>query len=207
MCGSFQKPRLPPGLHRPRRGRRAGRHESSPRGKFAQFAGPRVPGEIEEPRAGRVRSPVRRAGEFCAFLRGFSGKREKDQVSIGGGWWQAPRCARISPDRNRSGGSASPRSRAIPPTPRPRGRLSVLAFRAPFAPRCSSQALAVRVNTLTVQPNMTLDRLQCDVALAYGLRNHGAHNTGTAPTIWNRFPDVQQAVFRVLCATVDDLYP
>jgi hypothetical protein len=65
----------------------------------------------------------------------------------------------------------------------------------------------VRVNTLTVQPNMTLDRLQCDVALAYGLRNHGAHNTGTAPTIWNRFPDVQQAVFRVLCATVDYLYP
>jgi hypothetical protein len=26
--------------------------------------------------------------EFCAFLRRFSGKREKDQVSIGSGWWQ-----------------------------------------------------------------------------------------------------------------------
>ena len=26
--------------------------------------------------------------EFCAFLRCFSGKREKDQVSIGSGWWQ-----------------------------------------------------------------------------------------------------------------------
>ena len=25
---------------------------------------------------------------FCAFLRHFSGKREKDQVSIGSGWWQ-----------------------------------------------------------------------------------------------------------------------
>ena len=25
---------------------------------------------------------------FCAFLRCFSGKREKDQVSIGSGWWQ-----------------------------------------------------------------------------------------------------------------------
>ncbi len=28
------------------------------------------------------------AAEFCAFLRRFSGKREKDQVSIGSGWWQ-----------------------------------------------------------------------------------------------------------------------
>jgi hypothetical protein len=26
--------------------------------------------------------------EFCAFLRRFLGKREKDQVSIGSGWWQ-----------------------------------------------------------------------------------------------------------------------
>jgi hypothetical protein len=26
--------------------------------------------------------------EFCAFLRCFSGNLEKDQVSIGSGWWQ-----------------------------------------------------------------------------------------------------------------------
>jgi hypothetical protein len=28
--------------------------------------------------------------EFCAFLRCFSGKREKDQVSIGSGWHASP---------------------------------------------------------------------------------------------------------------------
>ena len=60
--------------------------------------------------------------------------------------------------------------------------------------------------TLIVQPSVTLDRLQCDVALAYGLRNYGAHNIETAPTVWKRFPDLQEALFRVFCATVDYLY-
>jgi hypothetical protein len=61
--------------------------------------------------------------------------------------------------------------------------------------------------TMTVPPqNTPLNRLQCDVALAYGIRNHGAHSTGAAPTIWNRFPEVQQALFRTLAATIDHLY-
>ena len=60
--------------------------------------------------------------------------------------------------------------------------------------------------TLTLQQGVALRRLQSDVALAYGLRNHGAHNTSTANTIWNRFPEVQQALFRVLFATIDHLY-
>ncbi|MDP2996961.1 MAG: hypothetical protein Q8N47_05690 [Bryobacterales bacterium] len=60
--------------------------------------------------------------------------------------------------------------------------------------------------TLTLQSGAALSRLQCDVALAYGLRNHGAHNTGTAATIWNRFPEVQQSLFRVLFAAIDHLY-
>ena len=55
-----------------------------------------------------------------------------------------PRCARTSPDRTWSVGSARPRSRAIPPTPRPRGRLSVLAFcgvaRGAEVPRVRSRA-------------------------------------------------------------------
>jgi len=39
--------------------------------------------------AGKPGSPPACSGwEFCAFLRRFSGKREKDQVSIGSGWWQ-----------------------------------------------------------------------------------------------------------------------
>ena len=59
---------------------------------------------------------------------------------------------------------------------------------------------------LIVQPNNRLDRLQCDVALAYGLRNYGAHNIGTAPTVWSRFRDLQEALLRVFCAIVDYLY-
>jgi hypothetical protein len=58
--------------------------------------------------------------------------------------------------------------------------------------------------TLTI-PDKALDRLQCDVALAYGIRNYGAHNTGTAPTIYNRFEDVQEAIFRVFFATMEHL--
>jgi hypothetical protein len=60
--------------------------------------------------------------------------------------------------------------------------------------------------TFTVQPNATLDRLQCDVALAYGLRNRGAHNLATAVAVRNNFLAVQQALFGVLCATIDYLY-
>ncbi|MCU1334905.1 MAG: hypothetical protein JWO19_486 [Bryobacterales bacterium] len=59
--------------------------------------------------------------------------------------------------------------------------------------------------TLTL-PGKALDRLQCDVALAYGIRNFAAHNTGTAPTIYNRFQEVQQALFRVFFVTIEHLY-
>jgi len=52
-----------------------------------------------------------------------------------------------------------------------------------------------------------LTRLECDVALAYGVRNRGGHNTGSTPTIWNRFEEVRNALFRVLFATIDYLYP
>lgn len=60
--------------------------------------------------------------------------------------------------------------------------------------------------TLIVQQNIALDRLQCDVALAYGLRNYGAHRVSSTPTMWQDFSSVQQALFRVLWATIDYLY-
>lgn len=59
---------------------------------------------------------------------------------------------------------------------------------------------------ITLQDGTVLDRLQSDVALCYGLRNNGAHNIGTASTIWNRYTETQQAVFRALFATIDYLY-
>ena len=61
--------------------------------------------------------------------------------------------------------------------------------------------------TLTVQPNAQLTRPQCDIAIAYGLQNQGAHNTGSATTISIRFADVQHALFRVLFATIEHLHP
>ena len=60
---------------------------------------------------------------------------------------------------------------------------------------------------LSLQDGTLLDRVQSDVALAYGLRNYGAHNTGAASTVWNRFPELQQGLFRTLFTTVDYLYP
>jgi hypothetical protein len=60
--------------------------------------------------------------------------------------------------------------------------------------------------SLSLQDGTLFDRVISDVALAYGLRNYGAHNTATASTVWNRFPEVQQGLFRALFTTVDYLY-
>ena len=51
-----------------------------------------------------------------------------------------------------------------------------------------------------------LDRLQCDIAIAYGLRNLGAHKIESESVIWNDFDRIQGAVFRTFCATIDYLY-
>ena len=51
-----------------------------------------------------------------------------------------------------------------------------------------------------------LDRLQCDVALAYGIRNRGAHKVESDSVIWNDFDRIERSVFRTFCATVDYLY-
>ena len=59
--------------------------------------------------------------------------------------------------------------------------------------------------TLTL-PQTQLDHVQCDVALAYGIRNHAAHNIDSSRTVWERFLEVQQALFRVFFATIDWLY-
>ena len=52
----------------------------------------------------------------------------------------------------------------------------------------------------------TLNKFQSDVALAYGLRNHGAHDVSSSPVVWQRFLDIQQAVFNVMFGAVDYLY-
>ena len=60
--------------------------------------------------------------------------------------------------------------------------------------------------TLSLQDGTALSGLQLDVAVAYGLRNHGAHDVASASTIWQEFHRIQQALHNVLFATVDHLY-
>ncbi len=51
-----------------------------------------------------------------------------------------------------------------------------------------------------------LNRTQCDVVLAYELRNRGAHDVEAVPAIQSNLDAVQRAVLRVLFATVDFLF-
>jgi hypothetical protein len=67
---------------------------------------------------------------------------------------------------------------------------------------CTTDALDGRL----IINGRALDRLQCDVAIAYGLRNRGAHHVESESVIWNDFDRIQRAVFRTFCATVDYLY-
>ncbi len=79
------------------------------------------------------------------------------------------------------------------------GELNV-QFKSNFGPRVTD-ALDGR---LTISGKV-LDRLQCDVAIAYGLRNRGAHTIKSEPVIWNDFDRIQRAVFRTFCAAIDYL--
>jgi hypothetical protein len=60
--------------------------------------------------------------------------------------------------------------------------------------------------TLIANNAIQLDRLQCDVALAYGIRNRGAHEIATSSVIRNRFREIQEVLFRVLCVAIEYLY-
>ena len=74
-------------------------------------------------------------------------------------------------------------------------------FKSNFGP-CMTDALDRK---LAINGRV-LDRLQCDVAIAYGLRNRGAHKIESESVIWNDFDRIQRAVFRTFCATIDYLY-
>lgn len=51
-----------------------------------------------------------------------------------------------------------------------------------------------------------LNGFERDVAVAYGIRNRGAHAVSSSPTIWQCFTEIQHALFNVLFAAVDYLY-
>jgi hypothetical protein len=61
-------------------------------------------------------------------------------------------------------------------------------------------------NTFSLPGNIPLSNFQSDVAIAYGLRNCGAHNISSVEPIGKRFLEIEQALLNVLFAVVDHLY-
>jgi hypothetical protein len=64
---------------------------------------------------------------------------------------------------------------------------------------------------LAIQGNLAsrstvLSRAQCDVVIAYELRNRGAHDVEAVPTITSNLDAVQRAVFRAFCRAIDFLF-
>jgi hypothetical protein len=51
-----------------------------------------------------------------------------------------------------------------------------------------------------------LNRSQCDMLIAYELRNRGAHDVESVPSIAGNLDAVHRAVFRSFCAAIDFLY-
>lgn len=51
-----------------------------------------------------------------------------------------------------------------------------------------------------------LNRSEDCLAIAYGIRNHGAHSVSSTPVVWQRFPEVQQSLFNTLFIVAETLY-
>lgn len=60
--------------------------------------------------------------------------------------------------------------------------------------------------TYTFADGSGLSRLQSDIAVAYGIRNRGAHDVSSSPTVWQRFSDLKQILLNVMFMTVDFAY-
>jgi hypothetical protein len=56
------------------------------------------------------------------------------------------------------------------------------------------------------QDGSDLSGLERDLAIAYGLRNYGAHNVTSIPIVWQRFIEIRQSLFNVLFFAVEVLY-
>lgn len=61
-------------------------------------------------------------------------------------------------------------------------------------------------NSFTLSDGTKLFGTQFDIAIAYGLRNHGAHEVSSVPTMWLRFDEILQSLMNVLFMTIDYLY-
>jgi hypothetical protein len=75
-----------------------------------------------------------------------------------------------------------------------------------FQRNFDSMLQAALSGTFTFADGSGLQALAADLAIAYGLRNRGAHDVSSAPTVWQRFADIRRSLFNVLFLTVEVLY-
>jgi hypothetical protein len=59
--------------------------------------------------------------------------------------------------------------------------------------------------TFRFQDGKSLSPMAADLAIAYGLRNYGAHNVSSMPIIWHSFTDIRQRLLNLLFVTVEIL--
>ncbi len=52
----------------------------------------------------------------------------------------------------------------------------------------------------------TITKLHADIAIAYGLRNYGAHDISSVPIVSDKYVEIEQSLFNVLFLAVDYLY-
>ena len=76
------------------------------------------------------------------------------------------------------------------------------AFNAGF----DATLMAILDGSFELPANRKLSLAQRDVSLTYGMRNRGAHDVTSIPTVWMRFAEIEQALFNVLYLVVDRLY-
>ncbi len=60
--------------------------------------------------------------------------------------------------------------------------------------------------TFKLSSGRLLSPLERDLAIAYGIRNRGAHETSSVPTLWQGFSEIKQRLFNVLFLCIEKLY-
>jgi hypothetical protein len=75
-----------------------------------------------------------------------------------------------------------------------------------FQENFDSTLEAILDNVFEVTGYGNIQGLTADLAIAYGMRNRGAHDVTSASTVWQRFEDVQQSLFNALFFVAEVLY-
>jgi len=75
-----------------------------------------------------------------------------------------------------------------------------------FADDFDATLQALLDGTFTFNDGSGLSAIGQDVAITYGLRNHGAHSVSSVSTIWRQFQGIKQGLFNTLFLAAELLY-